>query len=134
MPFLSNFPHKILKFLKYFFCQKKNLFILIVLPIEEISLCPEPSSQPRFRIQGGTLSVTYTEIVVVVVVVAVWYFFFIIFDRIGFCGALEPNKTMCHYFFLQPNKKCANRSKSSKNSIIWAFWPFISDMPGIHVQ
>ena len=33
---------------------KKNNDILLVLPIEEISLRPEVSSPPRFRIQGGS--------------------------------------------------------------------------------
>ena len=32
---------------------KKKNAILLVLPIEEISLRPELSSSPRFRIQGG---------------------------------------------------------------------------------
>ena len=42
---------KILKI--YFFHRKKNA-ILLVLPIEEISLRPELSSPTRFRIQGGS--------------------------------------------------------------------------------
>ena len=33
--------------------KKKKNAILLVLPIEEISLRPELSSSPRFRIQGG---------------------------------------------------------------------------------
>ena len=37
--------------LKCFFLPTKNA-ILLVLPIEEISLWQELSSQPRFRIQG----------------------------------------------------------------------------------
>ena len=45
---------KIKKKLKiYFFLPKKNA-ILLVLPIEEISLRPELSSPARFRIQGGS--------------------------------------------------------------------------------
>ena len=37
----------------FFFCQKKNA-ILLVLPIEEISLRPELSSPARCRILGGS--------------------------------------------------------------------------------
>ena len=40
-------------FVRWFF-----FAILLVLPIEEISLQPELSSPPCFRIQGGSLSVT----------------------------------------------------------------------------
>ena len=36
----------------------KTRFILLVLICKEIILGPDLSSQPRFRIQGGTLSVT----------------------------------------------------------------------------
>ena len=39
-------------FVRYFISGKKNS-ILLVLPIEEISLEPELSSPARFRIQGG---------------------------------------------------------------------------------
>ena len=43
-----------LKILKIFFSPKKKFnYILLVLQIEEISLRPELSSLPRFRIQGG---------------------------------------------------------------------------------
>ena len=35
------------------FAEKKKNAIPLVLPIEEISLQPELSSLPRFRIQGG---------------------------------------------------------------------------------
>ena len=45
-PFFLN-----LKTLKIFFFARKNA-ILLVLPIEQISLRPEFSSPPRFRIQG----------------------------------------------------------------------------------
>ena len=51
-----TFFQKISKFWKYFFfAEKKNKknAILLVLPIEEISLRPELSSPPRFKIQGG---------------------------------------------------------------------------------
>ena len=45
---------KNLKILKnFFFAEKKKNAILLVLPNEEISLRPELSSPPRFRIQGG---------------------------------------------------------------------------------
>ena len=37
----------------YFFCAKKNP-ILLVLPFEEISIRPELSSPPCFRIEGGS--------------------------------------------------------------------------------
>ena len=37
---------------------KKKNAILLVLPIEEISLQPELSSPPHFRTQGGSLNVT----------------------------------------------------------------------------
>ena len=50
--------------------QKKNA-VLLVLPIEEMRLGPDLSSPFRFRIQGGTLSMTYLELVVVLVVVVV---------------------------------------------------------------
>ena len=49
----KNFERK-----KMFAEKRKKHAIPLVLPIEEISLRPELSSQPRFRIQGGTLSVT----------------------------------------------------------------------------
>ena len=53
-------------FKKIFFCQKN--VIPLVFPIEEISLWPGLSSPPRFRIQGGSTSVTekdgWTEILV----------------------------------------------------------------------
>ena len=49
-----TFFQKIWKFWKYFFfAEKKKNAILLVLPNEEISLRPELSSPPRFRIQGG---------------------------------------------------------------------------------
>ena len=45
---------KLLKILKlYLFAEEKKNAILLVLPIEEISLRPELSSPARFRIQGG---------------------------------------------------------------------------------
>ena len=44
---------------------RKN--ILLVLPIEEISLQPEISTPPRFRIQGGTPERDGVRVVVVVV-------------------------------------------------------------------
>ena len=34
--------------------KEENNYILLVLPFEEISILPELSSQPRFRIQGGS--------------------------------------------------------------------------------
>ena len=48
------FPPKNQEFLKIFllFVEEKSA-ILLVLPIEEISLWPELSSPPRFRFQGG---------------------------------------------------------------------------------
>ena len=49
----SLFFKKII-FLKILFvCRRKKNAITLVLPIEEISLRPELSSQARFRIQGG---------------------------------------------------------------------------------
>ena len=44
--------------LKIFIFLLKNIYILLVFPIEEISPRPELSSPPRFTIQGGPLSVT----------------------------------------------------------------------------
>ena len=38
---------------KKIWCKKKNA-ILLVFPIEEISLWPELCSPPRFRIKGGS--------------------------------------------------------------------------------
>ena len=52
--FLNNFFFE----KKYKLPEKKNA-IPLVLPIEEISLRPELSSPPRFRIQGPPLSVTH---------------------------------------------------------------------------
>ena len=53
-------------FLKFFFLsenfyeekhfvskRKKNIYVFLVLPFEQISIQPEISSPPRFRIQGG---------------------------------------------------------------------------------
>ena len=56
----THFFRKIWKFWKDFFSPKKEEknAILLVLPIEDISLWPELSSPPRFGIQGGSLSVT----------------------------------------------------------------------------
>ena len=51
------FSQKISKFRNYFVSrrkkEKKMNAIILVLPNEEISLRPELSSPPRFRIQGG---------------------------------------------------------------------------------
>ena len=55
------FFKKILEFKKYNFFAKKEEeknALLLVLPFKDISLRPELSSTPRFRIQGGTVSVT----------------------------------------------------------------------------
>ena len=77
------FSSKNLKILKNIFFAEKNAIIL-VLPSEEISLLPELSTPPRFRIQGGGVPWawhTYTAAVVVVVVVVVGrYFPFLIKD------------------------------------------------------
>ena len=48
---MSENPKKNIFFSKNLIFFKKA--ILLVLPIEEISIRPELSSQPRFRIQGG---------------------------------------------------------------------------------
>ena len=54
-PKKSLFFKKSENFENIFFCRKKTTknAIILVLPIEEISLRPELSSPPRFRIQGG---------------------------------------------------------------------------------
>ena len=49
------FFNKIENFENIFFPWRKNMLFL-VLPIEEISLWPELSIPPRFRIQGGTVA------------------------------------------------------------------------------
>ena len=51
-PKITFFQKKKGKFWKYFFLQNKKA-ILLVLPIEEISLRPDLSSPPRFRTHGG---------------------------------------------------------------------------------
>ena len=64
---ISNIRHKDFRSLSFFrlsltlrlppLDSEKNA-ILLVLPFEEISIRPELSSPPRFRIQGGSTSVT----------------------------------------------------------------------------
>ena len=49
----NTFFKKSENFENIFFCWKKKIYIIVVLPIEEIRLWPELSSPPRFRIQGG---------------------------------------------------------------------------------
>ena len=45
----------------FLFAEEEKKSVLLVLPIEEISIRPELSRPPRFRIQGGgSLSMTYT--------------------------------------------------------------------------
>ena len=52
----SHFFKKSENFENIFFLpkKKKKYAIILVLPIEEISLRPELSTPPRFRIQGGS--------------------------------------------------------------------------------
>ena len=71
-----TFFQKIWKFWKYFlFAEKEKNAILLVLPIEDISLWPELSSPSHFRIQGGSPE---SDVGVVVVGVAGLYFSFVI--------------------------------------------------------
>ena len=56
----SLFSKKSENFEIFSFAKRKKNAILLVLPIREISLQPELSSPPRFRIQGVcSTSVTY---------------------------------------------------------------------------
>ena len=86
---------------------KQKNAILLVLPIEEISLRPELSSPPRLRIQGG-----YPERDRGGVVVAGWYFHFLIFD--GFV-------TLCvvSYVVLHPQGSSDDIDRSREQVTEW---------------
>ena len=72
----SLFFKKSEHFENIYFSAKKKIAIPLVLPIEEISLRPELSSPPRFRIQGGSPECD-GGVGVVVVGVAGLYFSFL---------------------------------------------------------